>query len=318
MAGTNVRRCAPHRGSFSIHSPPEDMMRHRLLHRALQAACAGLLLLAGTAATAGPADADSTTHAGFNNWSCRPSAAHPEPVLLLHGLGGNGPGNFATLGPELALAGYCVYAPTYGEVVPGVPVGGLAPIEQSSKEIAGDIDQVLASTGAAKLDIVGHSEGGFIALYLPKFVPGYAAKIAKVVALAPPTHGTTFANLITIADDLGIRSQVDSVLSQAGCAACTELTTNGSLIGPLNTGPIAQAGISYTIIASRTDELVTPYGTEFVDEPGVDNVTVQNTCWLDPVGHIGLAYDSGVAIMVGNALDPAHQLPVLCAIGPVI
>ena len=290
-------------------------MRRRLLHRALQAACAGLLLLAGTA---GPASAGTTTHSGFNDWSCRPSAAHPEPVLLLHGLGGNGPGNFATLGPELALAGYCVYAPTYGEAIPGVPVGGLVPIEQSSKEIAGYVDQVLAATGAAKLDIVGHSEGGFIALYLPKFVPGYAAKIDRIVALAPPTHGTTFANLITIADDLGIRSQVDSVLNQVGCAACTELTTNGTLVGPLNTGPIAQPGISYTIIASRTDELVTPYGTEFVHEPGVNNVTVQDTCWLDPVGHIGLAYDSGVAVMIGNALDPGHQLPVLCAIGPVI
>ncbi|MEY9876181.1 triacylglycerol esterase/lipase EstA (alpha/beta hydrolase family) [Streptacidiphilus sp. MAP12-33] len=286
----------------------------RSLGKALFAAGTGLLLLvtgAGAARAAGPSS-------GFDEWSCRPSAAHPEPVLLLHGLGGNGPGNFATLGPELALAGYCVYAPTYGEAVLGVPVGGLAPIEQSSHEIAADIDQVLAATGAAKVDLVGHSEGAFQSLYVPKFLPGYAAKIAKVVAIAPPTHGTTFAGLITVADDLGIRSQVDDVLKTAGCAACTELTTSGTLIGPLNTGPIAQPGIDYTVIASRTDELVTPYGTEFVDEPGVHNVTVQDTCWLDPVGHIGLAYDSGVAIMVSNALDPAHPLPVLCALGPII
>ena len=139
-----------------------------------------------------------------------------------------------------------------------------------------------------------------------------------MVALAPPTHGTTFADLITVADDLGVRSQVDQVLRTAGCAACTELTTGGSLVGPLNTGPIAQPGIAYTVIASRTDELVTPYGTEFVREPGVDNITVQDTCWLDPVGHIGLAYDAGVAIMSGNALDPAHPLPVVCALGPVV
>ncbi|SEM09274.1 esterase/lipase family protein [Streptacidiphilus jiangxiensis] len=286
----------------------------RSLGTALLAAATGLLLLvtgAGTARAAGPSS-------GFDDWSCHPSAAHPEPVVLLHGLGGNGPGNFATLGPELALAGYCVYAPTYGEAVPGVPVGGLVPIERSSREIAADIDQVLAATGAAKVDLVGHSEGGFQSLYVPKFLPGYAAKIAKVVAIAPPTHGTTFANLITVADDLGIRAQVDDVLRTAGCAACTELTAGGTLVGPLNTGPIAQQGIDYTVIASRTDELVTPYGTEFVDEPGVHNVTVQDTCWLDLVGHIGLAYDSGVATMVGNALDPAHPLPVLCALGPII
>ena len=292
-------------------------MPHSLLRQALRAAAAGLLALAATAAGSGSARAAAPS-SGFNDYGCRPSAAHPEPVLLLHGLGGNGPGNFAALGPELALAGYCVYAPTYGEAVPGIPVGGLVPIEQSAREIAGDIDRVLTATGAARLDLVGHSEGGFQSLYIPKFLPGYAPKIAKVVALAPPTHGTTFANLITIADDLGIRSQVDGVLARAGCAACTEITTNGSLIGPLNHGPVAQPGIDYTVIASKADELVTPYGTEFVSEPGVHDVTVQDTCWLDPVGHIGLAYDSGVAIMIGNALDPAHALPVLCAVGPVI
>jgi hypothetical protein len=33
--------------------------------------------------------------------------------------------------------------------------------------------------------------------------------------------------------------------------------------------------------------------------------------------HVSLAYDSGVATMVANALDPARQLPAVCAVGPV-
>src|SRR5207237_15324 len=161
---------------------------------------------------------------GFNDWSCRPSAAHPEPVVLLHGLGGNGPGNFSALGPYLASAGFCVYAPTYGETIPGVPVGGITPIPQSAAEIAAFIGRVLAATGAAKVDLAGHSEGGFQALYGPKFVPGEAATVARVVALAPPT----------------------------------------------------------------------------------------------PVGHIGLAYDTDVAQLVRNALDPAHPVPVTCTAGPAL
>lgn len=84
----------------------------------------------------------------------------------------------------------------------------------------------------------------------------------------------------------------------------------------LNTGPVAQPGIDYTIIASTHDELVTPYGTEFVDEPGVDNETVQTFCPLDPVGHIGLAYDPDVAELVRNALDPTDPVPVTCTVGP--
>ena len=100
-------------------------MRSRRLCRLILASTACLaFMLAGQAA----GRAAAVPGSGFNDWSCRPSAAHPEPVVLLHGLGGNGPGNFSALGPYLASAGFCVYAPTYGEAIPGVPVGGITPI----------------------------------------------------------------------------------------------------------------------------------------------------------------------------------------------
>jgi triacylglycerol esterase/lipase EstA (alpha/beta hydrolase family) len=282
------------------------------------------LILASAACLAAGLAGQVTGHAatvpsaGFNDWSCRPSAAHPEPVVLLHGLGGNGPGNFAALGPYLASAGFCAYAPTYGQAIPGVPVGGLTPVPQSAAEIGTFIGQVLAATGAAKADLVGHSEGGFQALYGPKFVPGEAAVVARVVALAPPTHGTTLASLVTIAGSLGAGPAVDAILAAGGCPACTELTTGSDLVASLNTGPVTQPGIAYTIIATTHDELVTPSGTEFVSEPGVGNETVQASCPLDPVGHVGLAYDTDVAELVRNALDPAHPVPVTCTLGPAI
>jgi hypothetical protein len=287
-------------------------MRSRWLRRFILVGTICLAALATSQATGRAATAPS---AGFNDWSCRPSAAHPDPVVLLHGLGGNGPGNFSTLGPYLASAGFCVYAPTYGEAIPGIPVGGLTPIPRSATEIDAFIGQVLAATGAAKADLVGHSEGGFQALYGPKFVPGEAASIARVVALAPPTHGTTVASLVTIGDDLGVSPLADAIIA-AGCPACSALTTGSSLVTGLNTGPVTQQGIAYTIIASTHDELVTPYGTEFVHEPGVSNETVQDFCPLDPVGHIGLAYDPDVAQLVRDALDPAQPVPVTCSVGP--
>ena len=287
-------------------------MRSRWLRRFILVGTICLAALATSQATGRAATAPS---AGFNDWSCRPSAVHPDPVVLLHGLGGNGPGNFSTLGPYLASAGFCVYAPTYGEAIPGIPVGGLTPIPESATEIHAFIGQVLAATGAAKADLVGHSEGGFQALYGPKFVPGEAASIARVVALAPPTHGTTLASLVTIGDDLGVSPLTDAIIA-AGCPACSALTTGSSPVTSLNTGPVTQPGIAYTIIASTRDELVTPYGTEFVHEPGVSNETVQDFCPLDPVGHIGLAYDPDVAQLVRDALDPAQPVPVTCSVGP--
>jgi triacylglycerol esterase/lipase EstA (alpha/beta hydrolase family) len=157
-------------------------MRSRWLRHFILVGTVCLAALVTGQATGRAATASS---AGFNDWSCRPSAAHPDPVVLLHGLGGNGPGNFATLGPYLAAAGFCAYAPTYGTAIPGIPVGGITPIPQSAIEINAFIGQVLAATGAAKADLVGHSEGGFQALYGPKFVPGEVTSIARVVAPAP-------------------------------------------------------------------------------------------------------------------------------------
>lgn len=286
-------------------------MRSRWLRRSILigTVCVAVTLAGQTAGRAATAPSS-----GFNDMSCRPSAAHPDPVVLLHGLGGNGPGNFALLGPYLASAGYCVYASTYGEIIPGIPIGGITAIPQSATEIYTYIGQVLAATGATKVDLVGHSEGAFQALYGPKFVAGEAAHVAAVVALAPPTHGTTFDNLITIGDDLGVGPLVGTILA-AGCTACSELTTGSALVNSLNTGPVTQANIAYTIIASTHDELVTPYGTEFVNETGVDNETVQTFCPLDPVGHIGLAYDPDVEQLVRNALDPADAVAVTCSAG---
>ncbi|KAB2379275.1 alpha/beta fold hydrolase [Actinomadura montaniterrae] len=262
---------------------------------------------------AAPASAASSS--GFNDYDCRPSAAHPNPVVLLHGLGGNGPGNFLTLGPALAAAGYCVYAETYGEALPPIPVGGFQPIDASAREVSALIDKVLTRTGASKVDLIGHSEGGFLSLYIPKFVPGKAARIDRVVAIAPPTHGTSFAGLVAIARGLGIMDQVNQVMATAGCKACTELTTDAPTVAKLDSGPITRPGVTYTVIASTSDVLVTPKGVSFVDEPGVTNTYVQDHCPNDPVGHIGLAYDTTVADLVTNAIDPAHPRPVTCGTG---
>lgn len=259
-----------------------------------------------------------------DNPACQPSAAHADPVVLLHGLGGNGPGNMGLIGNELAAAGYCTFDLTYGEPDPPFPVGGLIDIHTSALQIAAFITQVRAETGAARVDIVGHSEGAFQSLYVPK-VLGLAGEIGRVVALAPPTHGTSVDGLYNLAYLFGSasRAAIGQLFTDFGCAACTQLGIGGSAVAALDAGPIAQAGVAYTIIASRVDELVTPHQsslfgtseTAFVDEPGVHNDYVQDACPLDPVGHIGLAYDSDVENMIADALDPAHPAPIGCSFG---
>ena len=275
------------------------------------AAVFGTVLLAASVTTT----ASATTSSGFDDWTCKPSAAHPDPLVLLHGLGGNGPGNYSYLGPFLAAKGYCAFTLTYGQATPEIPVGGTVSIAQSSAEIEAFVQRVRQTTGAAKVDIVGHSEGGFQSIYGPK-VRGYADEVGKVVALAPPTHGTTFGGLVSVGDYLGLRPLVDQVLAEFGCPACDELIVGGTAVDKLTAGPIAQPGVSYTVIASRFDALVTPHETSFIREPGVTNKYVQDVCPADPVGHVGLAFDPTVAQLVANALDPTHAVPVTCAFGP--
>ncbi len=272
--------------------------------------------LCATVGLAAPASA-ATAGGGNNDASCRPTTAHPNPVVFLHGLGATYYEDTNVLQADAAARGYCTYSLTYGAPGGQTLVGGLESITKSAPQIAAFIAKVKGQTGAAKVDIVGHSEGGFQSLYVTK-TQGISGSIGKIVAIAPPAHGTSFANLYTLAYAFGIRSQVGTVLKTFGCAACNEIGIGGSAVKTLNTGPIAQPGVDYTIITSKYDELVgnpDPASASFVKEPGVKNLLVQDYCPLDITGHIGEAYDTDVWQLVYNAIDPAHATKVKCGIG---
>ena len=263
-------------------------------------------------ALAGPA----TAAGGNNDFSCRPSAAHPDAVVLLHGLGATYYEDLNLLQSHLASEGYCTFSLTYGTEYGFPYVGGLAPIATSAPQIAAFVERVHAATGA-NVDLVGHSEGGFQSLYVTK-TQGISADIARVVAIAPPTHGTTFACLYNLAYLFGQaeRTAVGNALNTFGCPACNDLGIGGSAVATLDSGPIAVRGIAYAVITSRFDELVTPAPIAFVKEPGVTNEYVQDSCPLDLVGHIGEAYDLNVWHLVDNALDPGHASPIkVCSFG---
>lgn len=276
----------------------------------LALALTGLFLAAPARAQADdPIDAAKALAApnvpGANDWSCKPSAAHPRPVVLVHGTFTNGTVNWQADAPVLASRGYCVFVLTYG-AQPGVPtLRGIAPVADSAAQLKTFIDGVLAATAASQVDIAGHSQGGMMPRYYLKFLGG-ASEVHTLVGLAPSNHGTTLDGLARLAQSFPGATEI----LNSDCPACTDQIVGSDLLTRLNAGGETLPGIAYTVISTRYDEVVTPYTTQALN--GAHNVTLQNLCPTDVSDHIAIGADPIALHEVENALDPAHASTSTC------
>jgi len=248
---------------------------------------------------------------GANDWSCQPSADHPEPVVLVHGLGGNKATNWPTYAPLLHNEGYCVFALTYGtsDLAPEQfrnVFGGFTAIEDSAEELKTFVAEVLAATGADKVDILGHSEGTVMPNYYAKFLGGDQF-IDDYVSLAPLWHGTNPAGLATLSQlgtPYGFTPAMFPLFSEFFASGPQLLTGSDFFTKMRSGGTPAVPGITYTNIVTKYDELVVPYTSGI--EPGMTNHVVQKYCFLDLGEHFAIASDPVAAQLVLNALDPAN------------
>ncbi|MCQ2467855.1 MAG: alpha/beta fold hydrolase [Clostridia bacterium] len=105
------------------------------------------------------------------------------PILLVHGMGirdnykigywGRIPKMLENLGCEVYLSGQDCSAS----------------VESNCEQIAKRLDDILASTGAKKVNIIAHSKGGLESRYLASSM-GYADKIASITTMATPHNGS--------------------------------------------------------------------------------------------------------------------------------
>ncbi|EGX57042.1 secreted lipase [Streptomyces zinciresistens K42] len=275
---------------------------------------AALLLTAAVAfvpatGTAQAAETSATASSGWNDYSCKPSTAHPRPVVLVHGTFANSVDNWLGLAPYLKNRGYCVFSLDYGQL-PGVPLfNGLGPIEKSAEQLSAYVDRVLAATGAAKADLVGHSQGGMMPRYYLKFLGG-AAKVNALVGIAPNNHGTTLSGLANL---LPYFPGAGDLLG-AATPALAQQVAGSDFMTRLEAGGDTVPGVRYTVIATQYDEVVTPYRTQFLTGPGVKNVLLQDLCPVDLSEHVLIGLTDRIAFHeVANALDPARATPTTCA-----
>lgn len=286
--------------------------RHiRTLLPALALAAAAVTAAPAAAAAQSPQVADSgqTTSSGWNDYSCKPSAAHPRPVVLVHGTLGNSVDNWLGLAPYLVDRGYCVFSLDYGQL-PGVPVFyGLGPVDRSAGQLSSYVDRVRAATGAAKVDLVGHSQGGMMPRYYLKFLGG-AAKVNALVGLAPSNHGTTLSGLTKLLDYF---PGLDDAVAKAAPGLMDQVA-GSDFLNRLNAGGDTVPGVRYTVISTRYDEVVTPYRSQFLTGPDVKNVVLQDLCASDLSEHLTIGMTDRLAFHeAANALDPEHATPTTCA-----
>ncbi|WP_200303615.1 esterase/lipase family protein [Streptomyces adelaidensis] len=284
------------------------MLPWKRLVRPLAALC---LAAAATVVPATAAEAAETAAApsrGLNDYSCKPSGAHPRPVVLVHGTFANSVDNWLGLAPYLVNRGYCVYALDYGQL-PGVPFfNGLGPIDKSAEQLDTFVDQVLAATGAAEADLVGHSQGGMMPRYYLKFLGG-AAEVNALVGIAPSNHGTTLNGLTQLLDHF---PGAGDLLSTA-TPALADQVAGSAFMTKLNAGGDTVPGVTYTVLATKYDEVVTPYRSQFLDGPDVRNIVIQDLCALDLSEHAAIGLLDRIAFHeVANALDPAYATPTTC------
>jgi triacylglycerol lipase len=264
------------------------------------------LVVVAAAVAAGVAYTAARPSAGASRSAARPAAggrpasrplrcataSHPYPVVLV-------PGTFdatswTAIGDDLAARGYCVNAFSYN-------TAGTGSIVQSAQQLDRYVARVLTRTRAARVSIVGHSEGGVVARYYVRFLGG-AGKVQSLVALAPPNHGTTTPLVIPGA--------------LLGCVACVQQAAGSNLLTTLNAGDGTPPPVSYTVVETRYDLVVTPYQSAFLQGPAnrITNVLLQNACPGDLADHLTITSDPAAMQWVAQALarnngpaDPAFR-----------
>lgn len=230
------------------------------------------------------------------NEPCQPSEEHPYPVVLVHGTFERMAQNWVEVSPRLKNEGYCVFALDYG-------TNGLGRIGRSAQELEVFVDRVLRYTGAEKVQVVGHSQGGMMPRYWIKYLGG-KSKVEDLVGFAPSNYGTNLGKATSensTAQDFGLDPE-NNPDGDNPCYSCDQQGADSRFIKRLNAGDDTPGGGAFTQIATEDDEIIIPFrncflkGTErtrdvilqnyyrkyFADVPMGTPVTHQNI-YKDPV-----------------------------------
>jgi triacylglycerol esterase/lipase EstA (alpha/beta hydrolase family) len=191
------------------------------------------------------------------------------PVLLLHGYGCNS--GYWTHLQALLDAARISHATLDLEPITG-DIDDYVPLVQRAA------DKLLAATGAPKLAIVAHSMGGLVArAWLRRHG---AARVARVITLGTPHHGTCLASF-------GVGRNAAQMRRDAGGLECAWLRE-------LAAGEDAATRTLITSIYTHHDNIIAPQTSSVLE--GAHNIE------LGGVGHVALGRNRRVLARVMEEL----------------
>jgi triacylglycerol lipase len=260
----------------------------RAIRNTLAALVLAVVSVGFTMTVASPVEAETTyptpgwPPVGANDWSCQPTAARPLPAVIVHGTFGDQKSLLDKLSWKLKRDGFCVYALDYGNRATG-------PIEQSAEQLETFVQKVLTSTGAVKVEMVGHSQGGMMPRYYIKNLGG-EAHVEDLVGLAPSNHGTIINRAFS---------------ASPFCVSCDQQRAGSDFLTALNNPDETPGDVDYTQVETRYDQVVVPYTSAFL-APGVQstNITLQDRCPADASEHLTIPMDPQAIAWV---LDAFHR-----------
>ncbi|MDO3299474.1 triacylglycerol lipase [Mycobacteroides abscessus subsp. massiliense] len=214
------------------------------------------------------------------------------PVVLVHGTAENQK-YWDAMTTSLHDAGMKAFTFEYGQtgfqgligsIGEKIGLRGFGDVEVSTQQLADEVSHVLNQTGASKVDLVGHSQGG---LLIKNFVAqDKSDSVANVVQLAPSSHGTTFSGLADFIGPVGnsvningwkpVKDVIYSAASALAWPSLSQQTVGSRFLDRLNTLPDTKPGVDYLVVSTNDDVVATPYKSQFITAaPGSTAVNIE-------------------------------------------
>ena len=256
---------------------------------------------------------------GTNDFTCTPRKG-THPVVLIPGTTEDAFTTWSYYGPRMQAAGLCVYTFNYNPMTHPLveAVSTTGNIYSTAAFMAHFVDKVLKSTGADKVDLVGHSQGGGP---LPRaYIKYYGGdkKVNHLIGIVPSNKGTSILGMERFLNKSGrpANTIVGTVAKFLNMESVPQQLQGSTFLKDLNAGGMTAPGVKYTVIATRFDNRVFPWTNALIPEPGAKNIVIQDVCPLDHSAHTNITYDPMTYQVVANALEPQRATRVRCTIRP--